>query len=226
MKKILLILTLIFSFSPVSYGKVSPQLITNFEKSAVYKKLKTAVPAGWAITNKRQQLIIERKEPVWILTENKINAPLKSETNNEKISRIKKYGHLSKSKLIFRVENNWPPAKIIKEKQKNQSIRNEISGLLKKYNIAHLLNKNLSVKGREYFNQASPEEEKRIQDYQKKKAELEKKIISLPDYQLGKYSLFLISQNGQEDEFHTIYPERAQLEIFFIKNKLKEISDK
>ena len=43
-------------------------------------------------------------------------------------------------------------------------------------------------------------------------------IIKLPDHNTELYSLFLVSESGVEDEFHSVFPPEASQEAYQLKN--------
>jgi hypothetical protein len=222
MKKIIFIISTILLFLPSGYSQGVTRTVIG--KDTAYQKLIKEIPPGWSVSVNKDFLTIEKKEPVWILAENKINAPLNRESEAERIQRIKKYGRLSKTKLVFLVTEKWDQPRVRKAEKHNREINRRILTLPKKYNIEKLYDKSLSRKGTEYFIGNNPSDEKRIKSYRAEKASLEKQLIPLPDYNLKNNSLFLKEQSGLEDEYHTIYPETTPSELALVKNKLNEIS--
>jgi len=209
-------------------GCVMAEEIGNNEvnKDSVLKKIQSSLPANWNMSEKNGELIIERNDFVWVLFENKINAPVSRETEQDRIERIKKFGKKTKAQFVFKYEPKWSDKKIQQIKDENDSIYKQIKELPEKHNITYLYNKDLSRKGGEVYIGTNQEEEKRIEDYKKEKDELEQKIKKLPDCFTSKYSLFLISKVGNEDEFYTVYPQKVSEDMYKIQNSINELCDK
>lgn len=59
------------------------------------------LPAGWSIAPDGSNLVVSSGKPVFLLKENKINAPLSRETAAERAARIRKFGKPVHPKLVF-----------------------------------------------------------------------------------------------------------------------------
>jgi hypothetical protein len=222
MKNIFLkyIFLLLFLFLQTNYGQENTFSCKN---DTLLKKFESVLPEGWSIFIKDNQLLIERGDSIWILLENKINAPIDFSKREDKIERIKKYGKKNKSRLIYIFEDRWNKEKIVNVNHGNDAIRHEIAKLPEKFMIVHLFNKNLSRKGEEIYIGTTDDENERINKYYREKIRLEKNIIKLPDYQTEKYSLFFLSEIGSNNEFYTVFPNQASEEMYKIKNLMNEI---
>ncbi|MBI4645323.1 MAG: hypothetical protein HY738_01715 [Bacteroidia bacterium] len=187
------------------------------KKLAEMKKL---LPVNWNISILDTMLIIERKDSVWIMFENKINAePDFNTTQTERENRIMQYGIKAKCRIIYRVEDKWSDRKISAYKANNDSIQRIINSLPEKYHLTELLSQ--PSKDEQYsFYDLSEEESKALALYNKEQKELEDKKKKLPNCHTDNYSLFYIGMEGTEDELHTVYPGEASTEAYQLQNKI------
>jgi len=192
----------------------------NLGNDALLMKLRDSLPNGYSIYKNADNLYIENKDSMWVLSENNINAPISgSKTQDEEIQRIKKYGHKTKAKLVYRCESKWSSDKLKKSHQHNDSIFALINNLPDKYNIRKFFN--MPSKDDSFFGQAkTTEDEKNIELYRKEKTKLENLLVIIPTYQSEQYALFLIEVVGVEDEFNTVLPFETSTEIYQIQDKM------
>jgi hypothetical protein len=206
-----------------------PLLATSeLETDPAFIEIKAKLDPAWKVYIKKNLLYIERKEPVLVMPENRINAPVTLvETENEKMARMKKFGMKMKPVLIYKFQKRWTVNDSIDAESKREDILHKIQSLPEKYKITHLLDKNLSRKGGEFYLPQTKKEKRKVQEYFNEKTKLEKKIPYLPDYHLAKFSLFLISKRGVSSEYAEVYPESVmgefiQVEKLLFKYKSKE----
>ena len=84
----------------------------------------------------------------------------------------------------------------------------------------------LSSKDKAVYTPKTETDKKRILDYYKEREMLQSKIIKLPDFSSQKYSLFIISTTGCNDDNHLVYPDEASVELYGILNFLREVCGK
>lgn len=84
-----------------------------------------------------------------ILNENRINAPMSTETQTQLEARVRKTGVRSRCFLVFRLEPKWTPARWATVTQKNAQTWRDIEALPEKHRIADLYNARASSKGHE-----------------------------------------------------------------------------
>jgi len=70
-------------------------------EDAVLSAFRDQIPAGWSMQLVAGQLVFERQEAVYVLYENRINAPLSRETAAERTTRIRRYGQALKPHLVY-----------------------------------------------------------------------------------------------------------------------------
>ena len=203
--------------SSVSSNESDNQASSNWQQDSVLKKVQSQLPKNWSMKIQKDELIVECSEPVWVLFENQINAPLDLESQEKRIERIKKYGHETKARLTFRCESKWSDAKIEQTKKDNDLVYKKMDALIDKYNIRHLMDKNLNSKDGDLFIPKNSDDKKRIKDYYAAKNEVEKELKKLPDYNTEKYSLFLIDTIGYNDDFHIVHPPEISAQIYQIQ---------
>lgn len=193
------------------------------EEDYLLSKVNNSLPAGWEIFSPANDVIIvQRIEPVYLLDENRINAPESIESKEDLEKRIKKYGKQVKSIFQFKYYDKLTEENIESAKKLNDSIYIIVNSLPKKYKIENLRDNFVSSKGEVKFNGNTDEEIERIKKYEIEKYNLFDKILKLPDYNSEKYSLYLDISLGMEDEMHLVWPFEASSEMF----KVKEVLDK
>lgn len=94
MKRLLVAFTLL-----VGVGALEAEM--TWKTDPVLANWQTLLPAGWTLTAQDSTLILEAEVPVFVLTENRINAPLSRLTQKEEQARIRAHGQLVKPRLVY-----------------------------------------------------------------------------------------------------------------------------
>jgi hypothetical protein len=184
------------------------------ENDTILEKLKKSLPKNWILKTENQKLVISCTEKVSVLYENKINAPINTETLQQKEERFKKYGQLINPQFVFIMKKKLSRKEIDGLKSGNNKIFAAILELQKKLKDIPVTWKDGNYRPR------NKEEEKLVSEYEKEKRTLESEIIKLPDYQSEKYALYLESELGLETEFISVLSEKSTTEMFRIKNEI------
>ncbi len=198
----------------------------DIDKDATLKIIKNSIPKNWDFYQENDKFILERKDTTWILYENRINAPLSNETKQARNARIKKNGVIGKSKIVFRYEQKWDVNKLIKSTTQNDEIYKQMIQLPDKYNIKSLASGSIAGKGNTVYVGNTTEEKDRIAKYDAEMVELWKKVIVVPNYHSEKYSLFLVTKEGWNDDFHWVYPQEASNEVLSVEMYFIELCGK
>ncbi|MDQ7824535.1 MAG: hypothetical protein RDV48_17160 [Candidatus Eremiobacteraeota bacterium] len=170
-----------------------------------------ALPAGWKLWIDEDRLMVERSDPVWVLAGNRINAP--AEKPEEREARIRKYGKKALCGFIFRLEPRWSAEKLKSITAQNDKIKEALKALPEKYGIIKLYDAALSRKGEPVYAGKTEEEKKLVASFIKEQSTLSAAQQKLPDYETRWYSLFLESEEGQDDGFHQVFPGAAPVEL-------------
>jgi hypothetical protein len=198
-----------------------PIYSTDLETDPAFIEIKAKLDSAWKVFTKKNLLYIERKEPVLVMPENKINAPVAlRETESDKLERMKKFGMKMKPALIYQFQKRWTVNDLLRVDTEREDTLSKIQSLPKRYKIEHLLDKDLSRKGGEIYTPQTKKEKRKVKNYFNEKAKLEKKIPALPDYHLTKFSLFLISKRGVSSEYAEVYPESVMGEFIQVEKLL------
>jgi hypothetical protein len=202
--------------------------ISDLEQDPEFLEIKKKLDSRWKIYTKKDLLFLERKEPVLVMPESKINSnQTLGETEKEKMERLKKYGMKMKPSISYRFQKRWTVNEMIESEVERENIISQVEQLPKKYKIEYLLDKELSRNGNEIYTPRTKKAKKRIKEYFVEKSKLEKKIPLSPDYHLTKFTLFLISKKGVSSEYAEVYPESVmgefiQVEKLLFKYKVKQ----
>ena len=99
--------------------------------------------------------------------------------------------------------------------------------LPEKFNITALANGTQMGKGGGVVYIGNTTEEKdRIAQYEKEMENLWKQITVIPNYHSEIYSLFLITKEGWNDDFHWVYPQEASNEVLSVEMYFIELCGK
>ncbi|MHC9542502.1 MAG: hypothetical protein AB9903_23590 [Vulcanimicrobiota bacterium] len=188
----------------------------------VLRKVEGSLPAGWVMYTEEDRLVIKRREPVWILNENLINAPVSFESSKERDDRIRKKGRQSYARLVFRMEKAWTPEKLRCAAVTNEAVMADLKALPGRFGVEKLMDESLSRKGDIVYTGRTDDEKKRIAAFNRERERIEKNLVKLPDYTSKQYSLFLLIKEGAEDDFHSVAPGKASEEIYTIESLLKK----
>jgi hypothetical protein len=195
-----------------------------YETDGIIKIIIDHIPAGWGFKEDSGLFIIQRNDSIWQLTENTVNVPF--EKKEDRMKRIQANGVKTVSKIMIRYENKWDFLKFQEADINNASIYNEIRQLPNKMGVSALKDTKLSRKGNIVYTPVTEADKIRISTYYKEKEGLENKIIKVPDHNTQKYSLFIVSKNGCNDDSHLVYPDDASVELYGILNLMREICGK
>jgi hypothetical protein len=182
------------------------------------------IPAGWKFTEENGYFIFQRKDSIWELTENTLNVPFEKKEDRSK--RILANGKRTVSKIVIKYEDKWDFLKVQEASISNTSVYSEIRLLPEKYQITNLKDPAMSVKGNLVFTPKTEADKNRISDYYNERKKLQAKIITLPDQNTQKYSLFILSRSGCNDDSHLVFPDNASIELYSILNFIREICGK
>jgi hypothetical protein len=221
MKKLLVIFLILFVLS-VSHNFAYAQKDSIIDGDEMLVKTAKLLPAGWTMLGYDEVLVIQREEIVYVLFENRINAPESMETIEEINKRIIKEGKKTRAKYVFSYCPKLNQMEIETIKNQNDSIQRIINSLPVKYNIEYLLDKFASSKGGEYYTGKTDEEKSRIEAYYKEKRNLIDEQKKIPNYNSEKYSLYLNIIIGEGDELHLVNPYEVSAEIYKIREILNE----
>lgn len=226
--RIYLIIALLLSFTKISNVKAQAseeELSKEFYRAdGNINLVLNELPKGWMLKEEKGFFIITRMDSVLVLEGNRINAP--AETREARIKRIKENGVKTQAKIVIRYENKWDYLRIQEAQIKNAATIDEISKLADKMKISALYDSKLSRKNQAVYTPKNETDKVNIANYYKEKDKLEKKIITIPDFNSQLYSLFIISTNGMDDDMHIVYPGEASLELYSILSLFREACGK
>jgi len=186
------------------------------------RKVEGSLPAGWVMYTEEDRLVIKRREPVWILNENRINAPVSFESSSERDDRIRKKGRQGYARLVFRIEKAWTAEKMRCAAVTNEAVTADLKALPGRLGLEKLVDESLSRKGDTVYTGKTDDEKKRIAAFYIEKEKIKKSLVKLPDYTSKQYSLFLLQKEGAEDDFHSVAPGKASEEIYTVESLLKK----
>lgn len=210
--KILFAILIVF-ISNSSY----PQLIPlSYEQDENLNLILEKIPDGWSVEWQSDTLIFKRQGDVYSLYENKINAPVSYETDEEFGERVKAHGSKIEAKVIVKLYHRWTPEKFAEANTHNNRIISKVLELQNDYDILRLRKESPHSKAGYFFVPETGDDEDRVRLFQIKKRELERELINIPDYHSEKFSYFISEIQGAEDEYVSISPQAASYEVYEI----------
>jgi len=174
----------------------------------VLDALSLALPGGWSLALGRDTLTIERREPVWVLAENRINAPMSRETADERSRRIRAHGTSCACRLVYRLEERWTGEQLADARAANAGIDRAVAAL-----HAESPDVSPSRKGDGFYVTQNAGDGGRVQAFMRERDALLARRRRLPDLHSERHSLFLVSREGVEDEMHLVDPPAASREL-------------
>jgi hypothetical protein len=146
-----------------------------------YSRLDSAAGNEWYVHVSGDEIVIESKELFWFY--NAVSLPLMTE--EELLAYIKESGRRDHYKIILLFVPRWDEKKVADARDHNNKIWKQISQLPQKYGLTHLSRN----KQNSFFPETKADEVK-IKEYEAEYAELEAKLIMIPDYYSEGYSIF------------------------------------
>ena len=214
MRNLLWLCLALFSFSRLTAALPADERL---------KELASTLPPGWAISMDQHKLELFRKEEVYVLSANRINAPVSMETSQQVGQRVRKFGKRGRCRVEYRLEEKWSDQRRAQAERKNAEIYETEKGLPAKYHIEQLRDKGLSRKGGQVYVGHTPEELRAIESFEQERKQLRQDLVSLPDHNSSHYSLFQVSIEGRDDDMHMVDPIQASQELYQVLNRMNEI---
>jgi hypothetical protein len=194
------------------------------DAAGVIAALSRAVPlfSGWRAFVEGDRLIVQRDAPVWVLGENRISAPVSTESAAERSARIRKHGKRVSPRFAFRVEARWSAARVARVTRENAELGRRIAALGKRHGIQPILDQLAYSKNPDPLRLArTPDEERRVRAYLAERAALQAKLGELPELALGRYSLFSAGREGWSDAMHVVDPPGAAEECYRVERAVR-----
>jgi len=187
---------------------------------AALVKLQRSLPKGWTMKITDDQLVIRSQADVWVLYENRINAPDTNESEALRNARIMKYGKKMPSTIELRLEKKWDAARLDAARAKNRGIHTKTAALIVKHGLGPVFQGNSkNTPGALAERQGLGDAYRR---YEKEKNVLEAGLIRLPEYESSLCSLWIVRTQGDSDEFSLIHPYTISEQNFGIRNNLRK----
>jgi hypothetical protein len=217
-----LILLLVLGFSTILKAQTADSSF-NYNDDYILRKIIPALPQGWTFSQKPGEFIIERTDSVLAADKRLLKVPA-----NQKISddTVLKYGIKTKSIIIYKYDARWTYEQTLQANSSNTQIYQLLKKLPEKYNITNLLDKSKSTRGNNVYTGKTEAEKKQVIAFDKERKELLAKLVQMPNYHTEKYSLFLKSTQGCNDDYFTIYPSSASLDLYQILTLFSELTEK
>jgi len=194
-----------------------------YQDDYILIKLIPLLPQGWTFLEKDNEFIIQRNDSVYIVDRKNLKI---NRGENLKDDTIIKYGTKTQSKIIFKYENRWSYEQNIIANSNNMIIYEQLKKLPEKYKITDLADKSKSTRETIVYFGKTDEEKELIKQFEKEKNVWMSKIITKPNYHTEKYSLFLKSTYGCNDDFYSVYPSVASLQLYTILTLFFELTEK
>lgn len=183
-------------------------------------QLVAAAPKGWTATCTATELRFARREHVWVLSENRMNALVAHENAAARQQRFQKNGTTCEMVLTCRLIPRWDAIDKAAADALSADIGARLASLAVELGVKDLLQQ--SRKGQPI--PRSDDEAKRLATYEERCAEIERLRPRFPDLQTARSSLFFESKQDYDDAFHETWPDEAVAELGKLRAKLVAIA--
>lgn len=184
-------------------------------------RVAASLPAGWRMEVAGDRLTIARIDDCWVLLTNRINAPMRRETEAQRDARIRRQGRRTTASLAFRLAPRWSAERWRDARAANKEIQDELAALPEKHGIDNLLDRGVAAKGSPHYTAHTDADRDRLSAYEKEKAHLEQRLIGMPRYESARWSLFPISVVGADDDMHEVAPLSVSREIHQVEETME-----
>jgi hypothetical protein len=182
------------------------------------------LPNNWNFSAKDSTFFIRCIDTIWILDENRINAPV--EKKDDQNARIIKEGHWAFPEIQFTYVKRWSAEQVQTAKITNSAIDNDIRALPEKYHITHLQHPGGRSKGENIYIATNEKEQQLIDQYTIEVEKLQTMKEVLPNFHTEYYSLYIKKVTGALDELHLVYPSSLSLQLYTILGTFREVCGK
>ncbi len=201
------IVGLLVAYSPSVHAQMAPKTQWAFPADRDLTQMEKSLPTGWKIVRAAQTFKIVGPDQVWLIHENRINAPPGQAASArrkwlDRQARWKKL-HMAldapvRPEFRFRYEPRWSPAKLRSVRQRNAAILKQIRAIVAKINSRG----------------------KRGADaYRRQTESLREKLVPLP-YNTQRHALYVDKTVGVEDGFTYVFPGDAAARVFKVWQKV------
>jgi len=197
--------------------------VFNYKQDYILRKIIPVLHQGWTFTEKDGEFIIEKDDSIYIADRRKLNIPYGKKIPDD---TILKFGTKAKSAIIYSYEKRWSFEQILAANTNNTDIFQQLKKISEKYNINSLIDKSKSTKENVVYIANTDKEKAQLEQYEKEKKELLSKLITKPKYHTEKYSLFLKSTYGCNNDFFSVYPAEASIQLYDILILFNELTEK
>jgi len=206
---------------PPAVTPAPPPAAFSIPSDAALVKLQSSLPQGWTMKITGDQLVIQSMADVWVLFENRINAPDNRESEAQRIARIIKHGKKMPSSITLRLEKKWSAARLDAARKHNQELQKKVAALVVKHGLGAVFRANSKL---------PPEAVAERQGlgavfkrYETEKHQLETGLIQLPDYESTLSSVWFVSTQGADDAFFLVHPYAVSMQNHAIRSSLKTV---
>lgn len=213
------------SAEPLSVSAPSgpPAVVVSVDDDRVLRTLRERAPAGWRVLAEEDRVVIERVDLVWVLAENRINAPPDDDSAAATAARVMKYGRQMRSRIVYRAEEGWSPQRVRSTREDNARVHEKLGALADVHRVRHLVDAATRRKHSDPRAGATAEELPRIDLYLHERAQLEAKVHLLPAFLGERYALFGPEYEGWSDQFHLVYPPAAAEESYRVDLEVRSL---
>jgi hypothetical protein len=206
---------LLLVFCKISTGQTD-STFKSLLNDSIINKIYSYLPKGWIVTEGKNQLIFQYPDSVISLEGSRFDTTYLKEIKAERIERIKTFGKKGLSRIVLNYETKWSYTKLLTTKNTNSTYSQKLKKLPEKYGITALYNKELSTKQNPLYIGVTDNEKNAVKKYENERKEILAKITTMPNYNTEKYTFFLVSYEGCNDDSHFVIPEEASLQMYKI----------
>lgn len=201
-------------FSSLVFAQIKTNSLDN---SQLHKILNDNLSSPWKYQDDGEKIVIQYQKPVWVLSENKINAPVNDESQQEKDERIKKYGQKVTLHIYLTYEKRWTQEEIEQTKRQNQRVYDDLT----------MLAENLHLTQRDFktgeFVVKTAQEAESLKTFEKEKSTRLQYVKKIPDYHVGGVSLYYSEDPYFDGSMWSLSSDSEPEKIFKFSQNFKSV---
>jgi hypothetical protein len=186
------------------------------------RKIKDALPKNWTMSMDASHLVLERIGEVEITMENRINAPGGPPGQIGAVPPDGGTGRRGRTRVLFPLRPRMAADELENIQTANDAVYNQIEALPEQLEMGHLVNRNPNAKGGMFKYPQTPQDEEKLRQYEAKRAELEKSLKKMPEYQSRDFCFFGDTMEGVDDELQRVTPPEATPEAYAVADLVRK----
>lgn len=172
-------------------------------EDSILNLIETHLPDGWTMELTNHELKVLRTEKITII---------QGDCDSILADSIETYKHNDTAGFYFLVDEKWSAERLLWTKEYNDSLKLRLDLLPQEFGITHLYDPVKSTRSKIVYTGNTQAEKDKIEAFYKRRAEIAKNIIRIPNFYTTNYSLFVHKQIGKFSPKTCVFPKEASME--------------